>query len=108
MTALHNAFPRKGIWFTECSGSHGPQDTPEQIFRGTLTWHSRTIIIGTMRNWARSAVNWNIALRADGGPHLGGCDTCTGLLTLHPDGSVTRDAEYFTIGHAAKVGASSA
>jgi glucosylceramidase len=102
MTALHDAFPRKGIWFTECSGSHGPTDTPEQIFRGTLTWHARNIIIGTTRNWARSVVNWNIALDSTGGPHLGGCDTCTGLLTLMPDGSVSRDAEYFTIGHAAK------
>jgi glucosylceramidase len=102
MTALHNAFPRKGIWFTECSGSHGPTDTPEQIFRGTLTWHARNVIIGTMRNWAKSAVTWNIALDSTGGPHLGGCDTCTGLLTLQPDGSVSRDAEYFTIGHAAK------
>jgi len=102
MTALHNAFPRKGIWFTECSGSHGPADTPEQIFRGTLTWHARNIIIGTTRNWARSVVNWNIALDSTGGPHLGGCDTCTGLLTLQPDGSVSRDAEYYTIGHAAK------
>ncbi|WP_285683627.1 discoidin domain-containing protein [Actinoplanes sp. NBRC 103695] len=102
MTALHEAFPRKGIWFTECSGSHGAGDTPEQIFRGTLTWHARNVIIGTMRNWARSAVNWNIALDSTGGPHLGGCGTCTGLLTLMPDGSVSRDAEYFTIGHAAK------
>jgi glucosylceramidase len=102
MTALHEAFPRKGIWFTECSGSHGPDDTPEQIFRGTLTWHARNVIIGTMRNWAKSAVTWNIALDSTGGPHLGGCDTCTGLLTLHPDGSVSKDAEFYTIGHAAK------
>ena len=27
-TALHNAYPNKGIWFTECSGSHGPNDPP--------------------------------------------------------------------------------
>jgi glucosylceramidase len=101
-TALHDAYPDKGIWFTECSGSHGPTDTPEQIFRGTLTWHARTIIIGTTRNWAKSTANWNIALDSTGGPHLGGCDTCTGLLTLQPDGSVSRDAEYFTVGHAAK------
>jgi glucosylceramidase len=101
-TLLHDAYPKKGIWFTECSGSHGPTDTPEQIFRGTLTWHARTIIIGTTRNWAKSAVNWNIALDAAGGPHLGGCDTCTGLLTLQSDGTVSRDAEYYTIGHAAK------
>ena len=102
MTELHEAFPRKGIWFTECSGSHGPDDTAEQIFRGTLTWHSRNIIIGTMRNWAKSSVNWNIALDTENGPHLGGCGTCTGLLTIAPDGSVSRDAEYYTIGHAAK------
>ncbi|MET8153673.1 glycoside hydrolase family 30 beta sandwich domain-containing protein, partial [Actinoplanes sp. NPDC005259] len=101
-TALHEAYPEKGIWFTECSGSHGEQDTPEQIFRGTLTWHARTLAIGTTRNWAKSVVNWNIALDSTGGPHLGGCGTCTGLLTLHPDGSVSRDAEYFTIGHLAK------
>ncbi|WP_280519360.1 discoidin domain-containing protein [Winogradskya consettensis] len=101
-TALHQAFPTKGIWFTECSGSHGPDDTPADIFKGTLTWHARTLAIGTTRNWAKSVVNWNIALDSTGGPHLGGCDTCTGLLTLQPDGTVTRDAEYYTIGHLSK------
>lgn len=101
-TALHKAFPNKGIWFTECSGSHGPDDTPPQIFRGTLTWHARNLVIGTTRNWAKSVVNWNIALDSEGGPHNGGCDTCTGLVTLQPDGSVTKDAEYYTIGHLAK------
>ncbi|WP_405070128.1 discoidin domain-containing protein [Kribbella sp. NBC_01510] len=101
-TDLHNAFPSKGIWFTECSGSHGPTDTPPQIFRGTLTWHARTLMLGTTRNWAKSVVNWNIALDSSGGPHLGGCDTCTGLVTLQPDGTVTTDAEYYTIGHLSK------
>ncbi|HEY3515052.1 MAG TPA: discoidin domain-containing protein [Kribbella sp.] len=101
-TDLHNAFPAKGIWFTECSGSHGPNDTPPQIFRGTLTWHARTLMLGTTRNWAKSVVNWNIALDSTGGPHLGGCDTCTGLVTLQPDGTVTTDAEYYTIGHLSK------
>jgi glucosylceramidase len=98
-TALHDAFPGKGIWFTECSGSHGPTDPPDKVFRDTLVWHARTITIGTTRNWARSAVNWNIALDATGGPHNGGCGTCTGLVTVQPDGSVTTDAEYYTIGH---------
>lgn len=101
-TALQEAFPTKGIWFTECSGSHGPNDTPPQIFRGTLTWHARTLMIGTTRNWARSVVNWNIALDSTGGPHNGGCDTCTGLVTLQPDGNITTDAEYYTIGHLSK------
>jgi glucosylceramidase len=101
-TLLHDAFPKKGIWFTECSGSHGATDTPDQTFRGTLTWHARNIIIGTTRNWAKSAVNWNIALDATGGPHLGGCATCDAQITVNDDGTVTRNAEYYTIGHAAK------
>jgi glucosylceramidase len=101
-TALHNAFPDKGIWFTECSGSHGPADPPDKVFRDTLTWHARNTVLGTTRNWARSVVNWNIALDSTGGPHNGGCGTCTGLVTVAPDGSVTTDAEYYTIGHLSK------
>lgn len=101
-TAMHDAHPDKGVWFTECSGSHGAGDTDEQIFRGTLTWHARTLAIGVTRNWGKSVVNWNIALDSTGGPHLGGCGTCTGLLTLLPDGTVRPDAEYFTIGHLSK------
>ena len=101
-TALRDAFPDKGIWFTECSGSHGPGDPPAQVFRDTLKWHARNVVIGTTRNWAKSAVNWNIALDSAGGPHNGGCGTCTGLVTVHPDGTVSTDAEYYTIGHLAK------
>jgi glucosylceramidase len=101
-TALHEAFPHKGIWFTECSGSRGATDPPAKVFGDTLRWHARNVVMGTTRNWARSAVNWNIALDSTGGPHNGGCDTCTGLVTAQPDGSVTTDAEYYTIGHLSK------
>ncbi|WP_447007687.1 discoidin domain-containing protein [Saccharothrix isguenensis] len=101
-TALHDAFPDKGIWFTECSGSRGATDPPAKVFRDTLTWHARNVVVGTTRNHAKSVVNWNIALDSTGGPHNGGCGTCTGLVTVHPDGSVTTDAEYYTIGHLSK------
>ncbi|HEX7307629.1 discoidin domain-containing protein [Lentzea sp.] len=101
-TALHDAFPDKGIWFTECSGSKGATDPPAKVFSDTLRWHARNVVLGTARNWARSAVNWNIALDSTGGPHLGGCGTCTGLVTVQPDGSVVTDAEYYTIGHLSK------
>jgi glucosylceramidase len=101
-SALHEAYPHKGIWFTECSGSHGPNDPPAQVFRDTLVWHARNIVIGTTRNWAKSVVNWNIALDDTGGPHNGGCGTCTGLITVQPDGGFTTGAEYYTIGHLAK------
>lgn len=74
-------------------------DTMRELFDPV---RARNIVLGTTRNWARSVVNWNIALDSTGGPHNGGCGTCTGLVTVHPDGSVTTDAEYYTIGHLAK------
>ena len=74
-TELHNAFPDKEIWFTECSGSHGPTDPPAQVFSDTLKWHARNLVLGVTRNWAQTVVNWNLALDPSGGPHNGGCDT---------------------------------
>jgi glucosylceramidase len=99
MTELHRQFPRKEIWFTECSGSHGPEDPPAKVFRDTLTWHARNITIGVPRNWASTVATWNLALRPDGGPHNGGCGTCTGVVGIAEDGTVTRNAEYYTLGH---------
>ena len=52
MTELHQRFPDKDIWFTECSGSHGPTDPPAQVFSDTLKWHARNLTLGVTRNWA--------------------------------------------------------
>jgi len=98
-TALHDAFPDKGVWFTECSGSHGPSDPPAQVFSDTLKWHARNLVLGVTRNWGMTVVNWNLALDPSGGPHNGGCDTCTGVITVGPGQTVTRNAEYYTLGH---------
>jgi len=100
MTALHKQFPTTDIYFTECSGSQS--GNPANTFSDTLRWHARNLIIGTTRNWAKTVVNWNIALDPTGGPHVGGCGTCTGVVTVNPDGTVTRNAEYYTLGHLAR------
>jgi glucosylceramidase len=101
-TELRDTFPAKDVYFTECSGSHGRTDAPAQIFAGTLGWHARNLIIGATRNWAKTVVNWNLALDPTGGPHNGGCDTCTGVVTVGPGQEVTTDADYYTLGHAAR------
>jgi glucosylceramidase len=100
MTALHKQFPSKDIYFTECSGSQS--GTPANTFADTLKWHTRNLIIGNTRNWAKTVINWNLALDPSGGPHVGGCGTCTGVVTVGPDGTVTRNAEYYTLGHVAR------
>jgi glucosylceramidase len=101
-TELHRDFANKGIWFTECSGSHGPADPPAQVFSDTLKWHSRNLVLGVTRNWGKTVVNWNLALDPSGGPHNGGCDTCTGVVTAGPGNAVTENAEYHTLGHLAR------
>ena len=101
-TELHRAFPDKGIWFTECSGSHGPTDPPAKVFSDTLKWHARNLVLGVTRNWGKTVVNWNLALDPAGGPHNGGCDTCTGVITVGPGQTVTQNAEYYTLGHLAR------
>ncbi len=100
MTALHNQHPAKPIFFTECSGSQSSD--PTQTFSDTLKFDARTLEVGTPRNWAKSVVNWNLALDPQGGPHVGGCDTCTGVVTIAADGTVTRNAEYYALGHLAR------
>ena len=100
MTALHNQFPDKDVYFTECSGSESA--VPADTFSDTLKWHARNLVIGATRNWAKTVINWNIALDPSGGPHTGGCTGCTGVLTIGADGSVTRNAEYYTLGHLAR------
>jgi glucosylceramidase len=102
-TALHDAFPAKDIWFTECSGFHGNADSPAKAFSDTLAFHARYLDVGATRNWARTVVNWNLALDPAGKPANGGCGNstdgvCTGVVTV--DGStVTRNAEFYTLGH---------
>jgi glucosylceramidase len=101
-TALHQAFPAKGVWFTECSGSHEPTDIPGKVFSDTLKWHARNLVLGVTRNWGKTVVNWNLALDPSGGPHKGGCTTCTGVVTVGPGQVFTRNAEYYTLGHLAR------
>jgi glucosylceramidase len=100
MSALHEQFPDNAIYFTECSGTQSSD--PANTFSDTLKWHARNLIIGNTRNWAETVINWNLALDPSGGPHVGGCDTCTGIVTVGPGDTVTDNAEYYTLGHLAR------
>jgi glucosylceramidase len=97
MTTLHEEFPAKDVYFTECSGTQSSDTT--NTFSDTLKWHARNLIIGSPRNWAKTVINWNVALDPSGGPHVGGCGTCTPIVTVGPGDSVTPNAEYYTLGH---------
>src|SRR4051794_40304754 len=66
---LHDLFPSKDIYFTECSGSLS--GNPATTFPDTLHWHTRYLTVGAVRNWAKTVITWNLALDPSGGPHNG-------------------------------------
>lgn len=96
LSAVHDAHPDKALYFTEqWTGS-------TSAFDSDLFWHVENVIIGTMRNWSRVALEWNLASDPSFGPHTpGGCTQCKGAVTI--DGSnVTRNVSYYIIAHAAR------
>ena len=97
-SVLHDAFPQKDIYFTECSGSQSGD--PATTFPDTLHWHTRFLTVGAIRNWAKTVITWNLALDPAGGPHNGGCGTCFGVVTVDPaTGHATPTADYYVLGH---------
>jgi len=100
-SALHDQFPAKDIYFTECSGI--VSGNPATTFPDTLHWHTRYLTVGAVRNWAKTVITWNLALDPSGGPHNGGCDTCTGVVTIDPKtGRATPTADYYVLGHVSR------
>lgn len=95
-TIVHNAYPDKDIYFTECTG-HGDGD-----FADDLVWGFHWVAIGTIRNWAKAVIYFNLALDERHGPHVGGCNDCRGLLTIGQNGAVTNTVEYYIVGHLSK------
>lgn len=97
LSTVHNAFPNKNVYFTEQYTSSSGS------FDGDLKWHVKNVIIGSMRNWSKTALEWNLASNSSFGPHTqGGCDSCKGALTINSSDSFSRNVAYYIIAHASK------
>ena len=95
LSTVHSAFPGNALYFTEQYTSSTGN------FGGDLDWHLKNVIIGSMRNWSRIALEWNLANDPTFNPHTpGGCDQCKGAVTL--SGTVTRNVGYYIVAHASK------
>jgi glucosylceramidase len=99
-TTVNNAYPSKGTYFTECSGTQSAN--PANTFSDSLDWQTENLIIGATRNYAKSVVTWNMALDPSGGPSMN-CTTCTGVVTVNNTaGTAVYNAEYYVLGQASK------
>jgi glucosylceramidase len=98
MSVVHNANPDKGLYFTEISGGGWATD-----FSDNLQWQMANIFIGTTKNWSKNALLWNLALDENSGPTNNGCADCRGVVTINStSGAVTKNVEYYAIGHFSK------
>jgi len=94
---LHERFPDKEIWMTECSGGDWQ--------KGNLLEQQARLIINSTRNWAKSVVLWNLALDQNHEPFLGGCTNCRGVVTVNHSASpaqVVPTVDFTALAHASK------
>ena len=94
---VHNAYPNKNVYFTEqWTGSTG-------TFSGDLLWHTKNVVIGSMRNWSKNALEWNLANDPQFKPYTsGGCTMCKGAITVNSTENYAKNVSYYIIAHASK------
>ena len=87
----------KNIYFTEQFTS------TEGEFDGDLGWHMENVVIGSLRNWSKTVIEWNLATNADFGPRTdGGCTECLGAVTVNDPSSFSRNVSYYIISQLSK------
>jgi len=94
---LHQRFPSKEIWMTECSGGDWQ--------KGKVLQQQVQLIINVTRHWAKGVILWNLVLNQNHEPYLGGCTTCRGEIVVDESSSpaqVKTTADYTALGHASK------
>lgn len=92
LTQFHTTNPDVTQYMTECW-------TPS-----TGAWYqAANFTIGPLQNWASGVMAWTLGTDDSDGPHLteGGCDTCTGLVTIN-DGGYTFELAYYMMAQFSK------
>lgn len=97
LSTVHAAYADKDVYFTEqWTAANGN-------FAGDLKWHVKNVVIGSMLNWSKNALEWNLANNGYYGPHTaGGCDACKGAITVLSSSSFNRNVSYYIIAHVSK------
>lgn len=111
MSLVRAHYPEKKVYFTEQWVSSRDE------FMGALRWHTKNVVIGTLRNWSRTALEWNLASDPEYALHtrlgavgaLGGV-TIGSTLKRHRsaacgvtvEATITRNVGYYLMAHSAR------
>jgi glucosylceramidase len=96
---LHENNPETEVFMTECTAV-----TTYKNLESNMEWSIRRMYTEAYNRYASGTTYWNMALDPNGQTHLGGCDTCTGLISVPLDGQTgfTLEADGYVTGHFSK------
>lgn len=99
---IHEARPDKELIFTESSIGTWNKGQDLTI---RLVEDMQELGTGTLNNWCKGVMVWNLMLDADRGPwREEGCKTCYGAVDIAKDfKTITRNSHYYVISHLAAV-----
>lgn len=100
---IHEKAPDKELVFTETSiGTwNNGRDLSSRLMEDMAE-----VALGTVNNWSRAVIVWNLMLDTEKGPNRdGGCQTCYGAVDINSSNykSITRNSHYYIIAHLSSV-----
>lgn len=96
MSTVKNA-TNKNVYFTEQYTGVGGD------FSGDFGWHMEFVGIGSVNNWSKTVIEWNVATDEFFGPRTpGGCTTCQGAFTVNSSSNYNTNVSYYIVGQFSK------
>ncbi|MGD9929573.1 MAG: glycoside hydrolase family 30 beta sandwich domain-containing protein [Mangrovibacterium sp.] len=100
---VHAKYPDQELLFTETSIGTWNDGRNLEV---RLMEDMREVALGTVNNWCKGVIVWNLMLDSERGPNRdGGCQTCYGAVDIDRSNysSITRNSHYYIIGHLSSV-----
>ncbi len=103
LLTMHEAYPNKELIFTETS--IGTWNSGRDLSK-RLMEDMQEVALGTINNWCKGVLVWNLMLDNDRGPNReGGCQTCYGAVDINNSDykTIYRNSHYYIIAHLSSV-----
>jgi len=100
---IHGKHPERELLFTETSIGTWNDGRNLEV---RLLDDMREVALGTVNNWCKGVIVWNLMLDTNRGPYRdGGCQTCYGAVDIDRSNysAITRNSHYYIIGHLSSV-----
>lgn len=103
LNMVHDKNPEKELLFTETS--IGTWNSGRDLST-RLIEDMKEVALGTVNNWCKGVIVWNLMLDNDRGPNReGGCQTCYGAVDINNSDykTIIRNSHYYIIAHLSSV-----